>query len=111
MKENELLQKIEYLENRINDIIDSCIETMIGGVTDEKLCEFLNRWYLKKVESETFKENIELKKRIHELEERLEIDCDHDYDGIYCRDETIKLLESKLQEYKNKLGDSDDSTN
>ena len=40
----------------------------------------------------TIKEAIE---RIAYLEGRLEIDCDttEKYDGIYCRDETIRLLE------------------
>ena len=34
--------------------------------------------------------------RIKELEARLEIDPRHPYDGIACRDETIRLLEAEL---------------
>lgn len=33
--------------------------------------------------------------RIEELEKRLEISKEHAYDGIYCRDETIKQLEKQ----------------
>lgn len=37
-------------------------------------------------------------KRITELEQRLEINKEHDYDGIDCRDETIKQLERQNAE-------------
>lgn len=41
--------------------------------------------------------------RVKELEDRLEIDHRHKYDGIACRDETIKLLEDRVKELEAKV--------
>lgn len=38
-----------------------------------------------------------LRTRIKELETRLEISYDHPYDGIYARDETIKIQDKKIK--------------
>ena len=38
----------------------------------------------------------ELIRRITELESRLEVDPKHPYDGIYCRDESIRQLQRQL---------------
>lgn len=47
--------------------------------------------------------NIEaLRKENEELKARLEIDPSHPYDGIYTRDETIKMLEGQLSDLKAK---------
>ena len=40
----------------------------------------------------------ELKDENERLRERLEISPDHPYDGIYCRDETIRLLDAKIDD-------------
>jgi hypothetical protein len=37
---------------------------------------------------------------VRRLRERLEIDKRHGYDGIYCRDETIRGLERKVAELR-----------
>jgi hypothetical protein len=37
---------------------------------------------------------------IEQLKSRLEIDPSHPYDGIYTRDETIKMLYSRIDELK-----------
>ena len=41
-------------------------------------------------------ENKRLREEVSRLEARLEVDPRHSYDGIYCRDETIKLLEERI---------------
>ena len=41
--------------------------------------------------------------RIAELEERLEIDCRHPYDGIAARDVTIKALDERIAELESQL--------
>jgi len=38
--------------------------------------------------------------RTAELEARLEIDPDHPFDGIECRDQTIRALEAQIEELK-----------
>lgn len=40
---------------------------------------------------------------LSELEERLEISPDHSYDGIATRDETIKILEKRVEELEAQL--------
>ena len=42
---------------------------------------------------------------IAELKRRLEIRPDSPYDGIYCRDETIRLLEQQIERLRNMLYD------
>ena len=37
---------------------------------------------------------------IERLKARLEVSPDHEYDGIYCRDATIKLLEERIAELR-----------
>ena len=54
---------------------------------------------------------MELKDRIEQLEARLEISTDHDVDGIEARDETIKLLDDRIEQLEaeitgHKLGES-----
>lgn len=40
------------------------------------------------------------------LRARLEVDPSHDYDGIYCRDETIRGLEKQIASLLNTLADT-----
>jgi len=42
-----------------------------------------------------------------ELEARLEISPDHDVDGIEARDETIKLLDDRIEQLEGRLHDAD----
>lgn len=42
-------------------------------------------------------ENKRLREEVARLEERLEVDPRHSYDGVYCRNETIKLLEERIE--------------
>lgn len=39
---------------------------------------------------------------IERLKTRLEVSPDHEYDGIYCRDATIKMLEERIEELQTK---------
>lgn len=48
-------------------------------------------------------ENKRLREEIARLEERLEIDPRHSYDGIYCRDETIKLQEERIERLRSEV--------
>lgn len=41
-----------------------------------------------------------LQSRIEQLEKRLEVSAHHPYDGIACRDETIRQLENRIEELK-----------
>ena len=51
--------------------------------------------------------NEKLKGRNSELEARLEISPDHDVDGIEARDETIKLLDDRIEQLEGRLHDAD----
>jgi hypothetical protein len=42
----------------------------------------------------------EAAKELDRLRERLEIDPAHPYDGIYCRDETIRLQDAEIERLK-----------
>jgi hypothetical protein len=48
----------------------------------------------------TGKEYTEMQAEITRLRERLEIDTRHPYDGIYCRDETIRLQDAEIARLK-----------
>jgi hypothetical protein len=43
---------------------------------------------------------LDLCAEVRRLRERLEIDPRHPYDGIYCRDETIRQLELEMDELR-----------
>jgi predicted RNase H-like nuclease (RuvC/YqgF family) len=45
---------------------------------------------------EDIREITRLTARVEELETRLEVDPSHPYDGIYCRDETIRGQEKQI---------------
>ena len=45
-----------------------------------------------------FEERQQHIKRIEELETRLEVSLEHEHDGIFCRDETIRLQDKRIEE-------------
>ena len=49
--------------------------------------------------------------RLRELSDRLEVDSRHPYDGIDCRDETIRLLDAKIKRYEQRIQDLEDRVN
>jgi hypothetical protein len=44
----------------------------------------------------------ELRQHVERLSLRLEVDSEHGYDGILCRDETIRLLEKETMRLRSK---------
>ena len=44
-----------------------------------------------------------LRRRLRQIEDRIEIDPRHPYDGIYCRDETIRLQDKEIDSLRAEL--------
>tara|TARA_R110000851_G_scaffold98468_1_gene213104 strand:+ start:697 stop:1185 length:489 start_codon:yes stop_codon:yes gene_type:complete len=58
---------------------------------------------LDKLKSTALTERQQHIKRIEELETRLEVSAEHEHDGIFCRDETIRLQDKRIEELEGAL--------